>query len=237
VIPYSEYIWGDKFKAAFPDLFFKTEQAVTADCLPPCVITHNSDLPIDEIDAGGFVGRRWFGQNICTDDERFVPIPIGLENDYVGGSVARKDMLHHATTFPDQTAILCYLNFGYSHPERHAAFNYFQGCGFCKLAKQGDYGRYISDILNHQFVVCPRGNGLDCHRNWEVLYLGRYPVMKRMHSLEYLFHGLPVLFVDEWQDVTEELLRNVADSFGQIEWNWDKLKFSYWEDLIRKEIA
>jgi hypothetical protein len=40
----------------------------------------------------------------------------------------------------------------------------------------------------------------------EVLYLGRVPIMRRSEYLEYLFKDFPVLFVNNYSDVTEELL-------------------------------
>jgi len=55
-------------------------------------------------------------------------------------------------------------------------------------------------------MICPRGNAIDCHRNWEVLYMRRVPVMKRHPYLEELFKDYPVLFVDKYSQVTEDLL-------------------------------
>ena len=55
-------------------------------------------------------------------------------------------------------------------------------------------------------MICPIGNAIDCHRNWEVLYMRRVPVMKRYPYLEELYKDYPVLFVDKYSDVTEELL-------------------------------
>ena len=75
-----------------------------------------------------------------------------------------------------------------------------------------DYGTrdknstFLSEVADHQFVLCPRGNAIDCHRNWEVLYMKRVPVMKRYPYLEELFRDWPVLFVDKYTDITEDLL-------------------------------
>ena len=55
-------------------------------------------------------------------------------------------------------------------------------------------------------MICPRGNAIDCHRNWEVLLMRRVPIMKRHPYLEELFKDYPVLFVDKYSEVTEDLL-------------------------------
>jgi hypothetical protein len=55
-------------------------------------------------------------------------------------------------------------------------------------------------------MICPVGNAIDCHRNWEVLYMRRVPIMTRDPYLQKLFENYPVLFVDKYSDITEELL-------------------------------
>jgi len=53
----------------------------------------------------------------------------------------------------------------------------------------------------YAFVISPHGHGLDCHRTWESLVLGNIPIVKRS-SLDPLYEGLPVVIVDEWQEIT-----------------------------------
>jgi len=69
-----------------------------------------------------------------------------------------------------------------------------------------DYDTFLSNISNHKFMICPIGNAIDCHRNWEVLYMRRVPIMKKNKYLEKLFSPYPVLFVDNYSDVTKDLL-------------------------------
>ena len=66
-------------------------------------------------------------------------------------------------------------------------------------------------------MICPIGNAIDCHRNWEVLYMRRVPVMKRYSYLEELYKDYPVLFVDKYSDVTEELLLSNNHLFEQAQ--------------------
>lgn len=69
-----------------------------------------------------------------------------------------------------------------------------------------DHITYLKNICEHKFMICPRGNSIEGHRNYEVLYMRRVPVMKRYDYLEELYKDFPVLFVDEYSDVTEQLL-------------------------------
>ena len=69
-----------------------------------------------------------------------------------------------------------------------------------------DFYQFLFKIKEHKFMICPIGNAIDCHRNWEVLYLRRVPVMKKHPYLQHLYKDYPVLFVDRYEDVTEDLL-------------------------------
>lgn len=40
-----------------------------------------------------------------------------------------------------------------------------------------DIGKYFSLVRQSTFVLSPPGNGPDCHRTWEALYLGAIPVV------------------------------------------------------------
>lgn len=53
---------------------------------------------------------------------------------------------------------------------------------------------------DNEFGVSIRGRGLDCHRTWEMLYFGMIPIIKHS-SLDPMFDGLPVVFVEEWTEV------------------------------------
>ena len=79
------------------------------------------------------------------------------------------------------------------------------------------YHTFLSNLSNSKFMICPIGNAIDCHRNWEVLYMRRVPVMTRDPYLQKLFENYPVLFVDKYSDVTEELLLENDDLFQKAQ--------------------
>ena len=79
------------------------------------------------------------------------------------------------------------------------------------------YHTFLSNLSNSKFMICPIGNAIDCHRNWEVLYMRRVPVMVRDPYLEELYKDYPVLFVDDYKDVTKELLVKNDDLFQRAQ--------------------
>lgn len=90
------------------------------------------------------------------------------------------------------------------------------------------------DEANHfSFVLSPAGGGYDCHRTWEALLLGCIPIVKRFNiPLEDIYNDLPVLIVDEWKDISMELLERTVKDFETKQFNYDKLTLKYWKDLI-----
>ena len=85
-------------------------------------------------------------------------------------------------------------------------------------------------------MICPRGNAIDCHRNWEVLYMRRVPIMKKHPYLEKLYENFPVLFVTDYKEVTEELLVENDYLFQQPQkMDLNSLTLPYFFDKIVKD--
>lgn len=74
------------------------------------------------------------------------------------------------------------------------------------VPKRLEYKPYLEAIKDHKFVLCPSGNGIESARNWETLYMKRVPVLKKHPYLEDVFKEFPVLFVDDFSQVTEKML-------------------------------
>ena len=82
------------------------------------------------------------------------------------------------------------------------------------------------------FVLSPHGNGLDCHRTWEALCLGCIPIVKTS-PLDSMYNELPVLIVNDWNDITIELLQKTVDEYKGREFRYEKLTLKYWMDMIK----
>jgi hypothetical protein len=90
-----------------------------------------------------------------------------------------------------------------------------------------------NNISNYAFVLSPFGNGMDCHRTWETLCLGSIPIVKAP-AFKKLFEDLPVLNVDDWSDITQELLDTTLAVFKDKTFNYDKLTLKYWKSQIKR---
>lgn len=94
--------------------------------------------------------------------------------------------------------------------------------------------------LRYPFWLSPRGNGIDCHRTWEALYLGRIPIIAHT-SIDPLFEGLPVVFVDDWNQITraflEERYKTIMEKYHANEYKLERLFPEYWHQQILKMSA
>lgn len=81
---------------------------------------------------------------------------------------------------------------------------------------------------SHVFGISPRGNGLDCHRTWEMIYFGMIPIVKSS-SLDPLYADLPVVIVKQWKDVCELDLNAVYESIrGKMPVRDDIFTLEWW---------
>jgi hypothetical protein len=89
------------------------------------------------------------------------------------------------------------------------------------------------NMTHYTFVLSPFGMGMDCHRTWEALCLGAIPIVKAP-NFQKMFEDLPVLIVNEWSEITRELLDKTIDDFKSREFKYEKLTLQYWTTLIKK---
>ena len=94
-----------------------------------------------------------------------------------------------------------------------------------------DYGAYLRELAAHHFCVCPPGNGLDCHRIWECLYLGVIPLVSARFRL-YGFDDLPILYVADWGRIDADYLRKAYEKLARRRICLDAIRLSHWRRAL-----
>ena len=72
---------------------------------------------------------------------------------------------------------------------------------------------------------------MDCYRTWEALYLGSIPIILNS-PINSIFENLPVLIVDNYEDINLELLKNVYDNMTKQKYDYRRLYKGYWQREI-----
>jgi len=216
------------------------------------LITHNSDYHItNEVVNNAPKFNYWFAQNKDVNNSKIISIPIGLENtklrkslksnngifsSEVNGALQKSLLIDKINSYDIEKNKLVYLNFNTNtYPiERQYVMDMYKNESWVTYTNNLSIEQFYFDFAQHKFIFSPRGNGVDCHRTWEALYLGVIPIVKRsIHMNE--FSDLPILFVDNWDQINPKILHNFYEQVKNTSYNLDKLKISYWKNRISKE--
>lgn len=202
--------------------------------------------------------KYWFAQNCIADHPKLVRIPIGLDYHSLVPSqskfvwsqpqrhswglkkmpVIQEMELFSIRNSAGERSCRAYANFQFLMTTRYGKIDRIQA--FNTVPKDLVFyepSKTTRDVcwkkmIKYVFVLSPQGNGLDCHRTWESLCLGCYPIVKTS-GLDPLFEDLPVWIVKEWTDVTEEAMVAKMNEFNSKTFKLEKLTLKYWQEVIR----
>jgi hypothetical protein len=250
-----DIITSDKYLKAFPNDYYKTDVFYTnhpftwrdgIQKLPESnarlLVSGHSDYPIVDEIASRYPNACWYSVN--TQTPRVNGLPLGITNNTEESELhpiyGNTDVMVDVARAPRSIQNLVYMNFSVgTYPvERDPLWNTMKDKQWvtAEMPENSLEGRkrFLQNARNHSFVLCPRGNGIDTHRLWETLYMGSIPIVRRdiAHSG---WTDLPILFVDSWEEVTEEMLREELERMKSKEWNIEKILIGYWIDRIRNE--
>ena len=193
---------------------------------PFILVTHNGDNMSGKHDVilNNNLLIKWYGQNMNVITNKTECLPIGLENQ-----------IWNRTNFKIIDSLksiskskLLYLNFNLNtNPSRTTIMN-----TLLKKFKQNNtknWNEYMQDLSEHKFAISPTGNGVDCHRTWECLYVGVIPIVTKSCCMSF-FEELPILFVDDYDCINEEYLIEEYKKFQNKKFNLEKLDINYWKN-------
>jgi hypothetical protein len=247
---YNRPVWAN----AGPDAEWITYLLTNNDLLALCAtLTRNKfvifcsheDTPIDEHIKIPSNVLGIHAVNAEYNNDKVHPFPYGLQRE-LGEKDNRLSVMKKWVSNDkgkEKSNKLLYINCGIERNKEREYLINFEGltwttCRFDKDSKYFPYEKYdafLSEILDHKFMVCPKGHGIDCHRNWESLYLRRVPVMIDHPYFRKLMQGFPVLFVNDWSDITEDLLKsnNHLFEYAQV-MNMNRLNLTFIFDSIMR---
>lgn len=191
---------------------------------------------------------KWFIQNTrIQDHEKIIQMPIGLDYHTIANNPKcnwispgedtmpilqekiLKDIITTSTPFYERIPKI-YINFSKRNDrfkQREKSLKIIptnlieMNANFVPRTKNWNI------MSKYTFILSPFGNGMDCHRTWEALCLGCIPIICAP-NFKKLFDDLPVLIVDDWSQINEDLLNTTIINFKSKQFNYDKLTLSYW---------
>jgi hypothetical protein len=157
--------------------------------------------------------------NAVSYGGKVIPAPYGLQRRMAPNDNRIEEITEYMKNVPLNPPGLLYVSHNEnSHKERAGIKDLFRNKDWAVVHEQRvSYSIFLYNLSQSKFMICPRGNAIDCHRNWEVIYMRRVPIMKRNSYLQELFKDYPVLFVDDFSEVTEKLLIDNDHLFQQAQ--------------------
>lgn len=166
------------------------------------LLTHNSDRDFTENmfkSIERFVDRI-YAINCTFSDTKVTKIPLGF-NDQSTEVLDKQNL-----DFTEKSNLI-YVNFKlHHHPDRPICLNYFKQQDWSDIESQIiPIEQFYNKLRTFKYCVSPRGTGIDTHRTYESLLFGVIPIVKKS-ELDDLYQNLPIVLVDNWEDVTYEFL-------------------------------
>ena len=170
------------------------------------LILHNGDDVIAENFHALLLNRfrKIYAVNLMMSTQSSTPIPIGLENRNYFTNGIPKDftkLIESGLKIAEGRNILLLQAFSLhtNRSEREACNRIAVQLG-SKTLENSSPSSYRKALSESRYVLSPAGNGFDCHRTWEAMYLGAIPIVRREHW-PFINKSLPVLLIDEWEDL------------------------------------
>ena len=181
------------------------------------IFTGQEDTPLDDYIQIPINVLKIYAVNAYCQNEKVIPIPFGVQRQMSATDnrleILKKNVEEDTKIEPTK---LLYINCGIERSHDRDYLVDFQGdkwatCHFDKNTKYFPWDMYqvfLNTIKDHKFMICPKGHfdTLDCHRIWECLYMRRVPIVRKNPYYDKLLKDFPVLVVNEWSEITEELL-------------------------------
>ena len=207
------------------------------------LLSHNSDIVITQKLAQSVLELypnlvHWYAQNLAYAHPQISPLPIGIANPkWTHGNDNTFDKIRLEKNSKKE---LVYSNFNVAtNPvERQYCLSQIDKCvstsypQYTDLKAQNEFfanthENYLRDMSQTYFVISPNGNGIDCHKTWEALYMNSIPIVTRSEMTDrFKEMGIPLIVLDDWSkyrnlDLSENLYHKVWGDFDPEQLSWE----------------
>ncbi len=205
------------------NLIKKTIILVTSDGDRPVPSSYDSNL-INKILSSSKI-KKWYTQNYdkSITHPKLDYYPIGLDmhcqrtlicrfmDKFIPQSKLRRRKLDYYIKCNRKNKnnkfnkIFCDAHLNYSHSERKDMYETLKMNTIIDFQnKYIKYKNIVNKYSQYKFILSPRGNGLDCHRTWEIFLLGSVVITKSCSLDEmYIKNELPVIIVNNYNDINK----------------------------------
>ena len=207
------------------------------------IVLHNSDINFSQAVINDVFKlfpniSKVFTQNLLSNTPNVYPIPIGIANPkWSHGNVKRFKRVSKEKIDKNNN-IYVNFNINTNRLERLHCLNcvgvdidtdypnYMSIADHNKFV-EATQTEYLRDIKRSYFVVSPDGNGKDCHKTWESLYMGAIPIVTdSVFARRFVQYGIPIEIIDDWASFdrskyTQDYYNNLWRNFNPTVMNFE----------------
>ena len=148
----------------------------------------------------------YFTQNLMISHPKANILPIGLANEH--WPHGNLEIFKRVMNTTDHTwinkkgvdSIYFYFSIHTAQWLRKPCYDILVSKGL-KWDKEREYEDYLREMMKYKYVVCPGGNGPDCHRFWEAVYLGKIPIVLYNSMIEKFRPYVKMVILNRWEDL------------------------------------
>lgn len=200
------------------------------------LMTHNSDhgihpqhLPLLEDEKL----IHMFSQNTHIEHPKLTALPIGIANSMWphGQPSSVEHLVSIASLSIKNEEIYVNVSEGTNRAHRSKVLDTMYRNPLCKFYPQNrPHKDYLTEMSGYKWVLSPRGNGVDCHRLWECMYAGGIAICDNsVNARAFKEMGLPIILVDDYNDITLEWLNSREVSYEGVK---NVLDLNWWKNKI-----
>ena len=179
--------------------------------------------------------------NLLSVHHRSCALPYGVKFDH-----NHEEWIGNFQSNQHNNRKLLYCNFSIrkhkGYEQRNKIYARLKKHDWITFAHMGAFMRYdlsqaqyYNDLSSHKFTLSPSGNGVDCYRTWEALYLKSIPIVQESKHWRH-FKDLPILVLDTYNHLSPLFLEEQYAKIYEKEIDIDKLKLSYWNKYIKEQL-
>ena len=173
--------------------------------------------------------KLWFLSCSNIDEPRVIHVPFGVHSE--------PDCLADLAAYKIDESLRqqkVYANWQMYTLERHKLWQMLKRikCESITMERELPYKDYLQQLATHKFVLCPRGNGLDCFRTLETIYMGAVPIFDAKDVPKYLIRKNTAVVLEDLDDTLLSINKILEITQPQV--NIENVYWSTWKNMIEK---
>ena len=209
------------------------------------VLGGKKGLPKDDyLRSLASTGAGVFCVNVLDNIDGVTPIPVGLENltrrkngvldDFL---LAHDQLRSPKGLLPPKKSIgFSSVKIATNRQARQPLADLLANSRFGYVQERLSMSEHKLRTLETYSVLSPPGNGPDCYRTWESIYLGAIPVVLEGSLAPSLARNLPIKVVKSWEEFFEPSDAELVEEYGSLMKRDRSMGyFPYWLERLRAQ--